>query len=158
MIINGPWSWATYIENNIDIGITRIPKIDETGLWPTPMVSPLGYSLNANLRGEKLRIAVELLQFLTSPEVELEFTKATGSIPSRKEAYRNPLVKNNEILQSSIYQLVVGKPMPVVTELRMIWDAMRPSYQAVFTGGASPQKAAEDMQKLALKLIRESRE
>lgn len=158
MIINGPWSWGTYIENNINIGITRIPKIDETGLWPTPIVSPLGYSLNVNLTGEKLKIAVELLQFLTSPEVELAFTKATGSIPSRKEAFRSPIVRNNVVLQSSLYQLIVGKPMPVVTELRMVWDAMRPSYQAIFTGGVSPEKAAEAMQKLALKLIRESRE
>ena len=44
MIINGPWSWGTYIENGINIGITRIPMIDETGLWSSPMVSPLGYS------------------------------------------------------------------------------------------------------------------
>jgi len=122
MIINGPWSWGTYIENGIDIGITRIPMIDETGRWSSPMVSPLGYSVNINLQGEKLKITLELLQFLT------------------------------------IYQMEVGTLMPVVTELRWIWDAMRPSYQSIFTGQVTPIQAAKDMQHLAEKLIRENRE
>ncbi|MCR4439622.1 MAG: extracellular solute-binding protein [bacterium] len=158
MIINGPWSWGTYIESGIDIGLARIPMIDETGLWPTPMVSPLGYSLNANLRGERLRVAVELLRFLTSTEVELEFTRIASTIPSRVDAYEHPVVRDNELLQRSIDQLVVGRPMPVVTELRMIWDAMRPSYQGLFTGAVSPERAAKDMQQMALRLIRESRD
>jgi maltose-binding protein MalE len=158
MIINGPWSWGTYIENNIDIGITRIPKIDETGLWPAPMISPLGYSLNVNLKGEQLKMAVELLLFLTSPEVELVFTEVTASIPSRKEAFQSPIVKENKLLQQSLYQLMVGRAMPVVTELRWIWDAMRPSYQAIFTGEKTSEQAAESMQNLALKLIEENRE
>jgi len=48
--------------------------------------------------------------------------------------------------------------MPVVTELRWIWDAMRPSYQSIFTGQVSPAQAAKDMQALAEKLIKENRE
>ena len=158
MIINGPWSWATYIENKIDIGITRIPLIDATGRWPTPMVSPMGYSMNVNLKGEQLQITLELLRYLTSPEVELEFTCAAATIPSRREANRDSLVWGNQLVQSSYYQMQVGRLMPVVTEMRWIWDAMRPGYQSIFTGGKTPQQAAAEMQKLALKLIRENRE
>jgi maltose-binding protein MalE len=157
MIINGPWSFSTYTDINMNIGITRIPMIDETGLWPAPIISPLGYSLNVNLEGERLQVTVELLKYLTSPEIELEFTKLTGAIPSRKEAFASDVVKNNEIIQSSIYQMEVGRPMPVVTELRWIWDAMRPSYQAVFTGNMTPKEAAKAMQAQAEKLIRENR-
>lgn len=157
MIINGPWSWGTYIENGIDIGITRIPMIDETGRWPSPMVSPLGYSVNVNLKGEKLKITLELLKYLTSKEVELEFTRAMGTIPSRIDAFSDTLVTQNEIVRSSIYQMEVGQLMPVVTELRWIWDAMRPSYQSIFTGRMKPKEAARAMQQLAEKLIKENR-
>lgn len=157
MIINGPWSWATYLENGIDIGITRIPRIDETGLWPAPMVSPLGYSVNSNVRGEKLKMTVALLRFLTSPEVELAFARAGGNLPSRKEAYHDPFIQESELIQSSLYQLQVGRLMPVVPELRWIWDAMRPAYQAIFTGELSPAQAAERMQTLAEQLIAENR-
>ena len=132
--------------------------IDETGLWPSPMVSPLGYSININLKGEKQKIALALLKFLTSSEVELEFTRAMGTIPSRNDAFHDSLVTQNEIICNSIYQMEVGALMPVVTELRWIWDAMRPSYQSIFTGQVGPAQAAKDMQALAEKLIKENRD
>lgn len=158
MIINGPWSWGTYLENNIDIGIARIPKIDATGLWPAPMVSSMGYSINVNLQGEKLAIATALVKFLTSTEVQLTFARAMGTVPSRQEAFNDTLITNNKIIQSSIDQMEVARVMPVVTELRWIWDAMRPSYQSIFTGRTSPKQAAVEMQALAEKLIKENRE
>lgn len=158
MIINGPWSFGTYLENKIPIGITRIPLVDETGLWPAPMVSPLGYSVNVNLKGERLNVALALLKFLVSSQVELEFTRALGTIPSRIDAFQDTLVTHNEIIQSSIYQMEVGTLMPVVTELRWIWDAMRPGYQSIFTGQMTPAQAAKEMQVLAERLIKENRD
>ena len=158
MIINGPWSWGTYLKSGIDIGLARIPKIDETGLWPTPIVSPLGYSLNVNLKGRDLQVAVELVRYLTSTPVELEFARQFNIIPSRQDAIDVPDLRNNELWIQALDQMRVGRPMPVITELRWIWDAMRPAYQGIFNNQISPEKAAVDMQKLALKLSRENRE
>ncbi|RMG69202.1 MAG: extracellular solute-binding protein [Calditrichaeota bacterium] len=157
MIINGPWSWSTYTEAGIDIGLARIPRIDQTGLWPTPMVSPLGYMINVNLKGEELRIAVELVRFLTSDKVELEFARAFNLIPSRKVALQDSVLRSSELWRASYDQLLVGRPMPVFTELRWIWDAMRPAYQGIFSGRYTPAEAARKMQALAEKLIRENR-
>ncbi len=158
MIINGSWSWSTYIENGIDIGLARIPKIDETGLWPSPAVQPMGYSVNVNLTGEKLDISLELLTFLTSSDVQLRFTKTSGAIPSRQDAFESPVERENPLVRASLDQLLVGKVTPPVTELRWVYDAMRPGYQAIFNGRMSPEEAAKDMQNLAEKLIRENRE
>lgn len=155
MLINGPWSWGGYIRYGMDIGLTRIPKISETGLWPAPMVSPRGYSINANLRGEKLEKTLTLLKFLLRIESQLKYTKYLGTIPSRTEAFNSPVVKQNEILKQSIYQLEVGKPMPVSPNMRAVWDAMRPSYQALLNGTKTPEEAAEQMQREALRKIRE---
>ncbi len=158
MIINGSWAWGTYLESGLDIGIARIPKIDETGLWPTPMVSSLGYSLNVNTKGEKREMALALLKYLTSTPVQLEFTQVSKCLPSRKDGFQRPEVKNDPIILASIDQMEVGRPMPVVTEMRWIWDAMRPGYQAIFTGQKTPEEAAQYMQTLAIQLIRENRE
>jgi maltose-binding protein MalE len=158
MIINGSWSWATYIENGIDIGIARIPMIDETGLWPTPAVSPMGYSLNINLTGEKLAVATELLTFLTSDRIQLRFAAVSGAIPARVDAFRAPEVTANPLVSASLDQLLAGRVMPPVTEMRWIWDAMRPSYQGIFSGRVTAEQAAAQMQALALKLIKENRE
>jgi maltose-binding protein MalE len=48
--------------------------------------------------------------------------------------------------------------MPVTPDLRAIWDAMRPSYQAVLAGTKTAEQAARDMQELALQRIAEMNE
>ncbi|CUT03037.1 extracellular solute-binding protein [Candidatus Chrysopegis kryptomonas] len=158
MLINGPWSIGGYKKAGIDFGIARIPKVDETGLWPAPMVAIKGYSINVNVDEEKLPYVVDLFKYLVSPEVQLEHTKVLGTIPTHKIALENEIVKNDPLIQASISQMEVGKPMPVVPELRAIWDAMRPYYQAVLGGTMNAEKAAEEMQKLALKKIEEMNE
>jgi len=158
MIINGSWSWGTYIDNGIDIGVANIPQNDETGLWPTPAVQPMGYSVNGNIKGEKLAVTIKLLRYLTSSSVQLQFTQVSGAIPAREDAFNDPIVQQNEIVRASLNQLLHGVVTPPVTELRWIWDAMRPGYQAIFTGRQGAEEAAQGMQKLAEKLIRENRQ
>ncbi len=157
MIINGPWSWGTYIKNGIDIGLSRIPKIDQTGLWPTPTVFPMGYCFNVNLEGERMLVAKELVKYLTNTENELDFATQFNIIPSRKEAINNSKLQNNDLFRQALDQMRVGRPMPVMTEMRWIWDAMRPAYQGIFTNQVTPKEAARQMQKLADKLIAENR-
>lgn len=158
MIINGPWSFGDYKKAGINFGVTRIPFNSETGLWPQPMVSPVGYSINASVPSWKIPQVVKLIKYLLSPEVQLKFTEKFNTIPTRREVYEVPSVRDNEILRDSEYQMEVGRPMPIVPELRAIWDAMRPSYQGVLGGTESPEKAASEMQKSAIEKIREMNE
>ncbi|MBM2841705.1 MAG: Maltose/maltodextrin transporter, substrate binding periplasmic protein MalE, partial [Bacteroidetes bacterium] len=58
MIINGDWSWAGYKKAGINIGVAPLPKINRTGLYCEPMVSPKGFSLNANVPREKRSLVV----------------------------------------------------------------------------------------------------
>ena len=67
-------------------------------------------------------------------------------------------VQTNDIMKNSLVQIERGRTMPVVPELRAIWDAMRPAYQAVLGGARTPEQAAHDMQQLALQKIREMNE
>jgi len=158
MIINGPWSWGGYRKAGINFGLARIPKIKETGLWPTPMVSPKGYSININVRGKKLQNVVKLLKFLVSPEVELEFSKALKTIPSRKEALSDSVVQKDPIIHQSLDQMKVGRLMPIHPNMRAIWDAMRGPYQSIFNETMTPEEAARAMQEEAEKRIREMQE
>lgn len=158
MIINGPWSWGGYINSGMNIGLARIPKVSDTGKWSTPMYSPLGYSLNVNLTGERLDHVKALLKKLLSPESELRFTKRMNTIPSRKEALESSIVSENPIVSASRDQLEVSRPMPVVPEMRAIWDAMRPAWQSILNGSLTPREAAEKMQHNAEQKIREMTE
>lgn len=158
MIINGDWSWAGYKKAGINFGVAPLPKIVETGLYCAPMVSPKGFSLNTNVPKEKRALIVRLLQFLMRPEIQLQTARALWTMPTRKEAIASPFVQNDEILRNSAIQIERGKTMPVVPELRAIWDSMRPGYQAVLGGAATPEQAARAMQDLAVRKIKEMKE
>ncbi len=158
MIINGDWSWAGYQNAGLDIGVAPLPKITTTGLWCAPMVSPKGFSLNSNISGEKKTWALELVRFLMSPENQMESARELFTMPTNLQVQQSDFVQQNDIMRNSRLQIDRGRPLPVVPELRAIWDAMRPSYQAVLAGTMTPEQAAEEMQALALRRIKEMNE
>ncbi len=158
MIVNGDWSWAGYQNAGLDIGVAPLPRITSTGLWCAPMVSPKGFSLNANISDEKKAWALELIRFLMSAENQTESTRELYTMPTHMQVQQSDFVQQNEILRNSRIQIDRGRSLPVVPELRAIWDAMRPSYQAVLAGTMTPERAAEEMQLLALRRIKEMNE
>ncbi len=158
MLINGDWSWAGYAQRGIDLGIAPLPMITETGLWCAPMTSPKGFSININVTDEKLPLVLDFLKFLLSEESQMETVRALNTAPTRVSLYRHPELIANENLQNSLLQIKRGRPMPVVPEMRAVWDAMRPGYQAVMGGAKSPEESAREMQQLALRKIREMNE
>jgi arabinogalactan oligomer/maltooligosaccharide transport system permease protein len=158
MIINGDWSWASYGKAGIDYGIAPLPLMEETGLYAAPMISGKGYSINANVKPEKLQAIKLLLEYLLSPEQQLETAKELNTFPTHKSVYNDPFIKENEILINSQRQIELGKPMPIISEMRAVWDAMRPYYQAVLGGAMKPEIAAQKMQEEAVKKIQEMNE
>ena len=153
MIINGDWSWGDY-SGVVDFGIARIPKVSETGKWPSPLISTKGYSININTAGEKLTETLKLMKHLTSADVQLYFTQRINSQPSAIAALNNHKVRNNVLLQKSAEIIAVGRPMPIIPEMRAIWDALREQYQAVLGGTISPKIAARRAQENSVKQIK----
>ncbi len=152
MIINGDWSWSDY-NGVVNFGIAKIPMISETGLWPSPLISTKGYSINVNNSGDKLVKTVQLMKYLTSSEVQLYFTDLLNTQPSSLEALDHPNVKNNSLIQESSIIIEAGRPMPIIPEMRAIWDALREQYQAVLGGTISPNVAAMKAQENSIKQI-----
>jgi maltose-binding protein MalE len=152
MILNGPWSWDAYRKAGIKIGIARIPRDARTGQWAVPMVGSKGYSINAAVKQEKLPHVLDLLYYLTSPQVTADYAKLL-ILPARKEALDSPAVAAEPLLAASRAQYEVGRRMPVVPEMRAIWDALRPPMQLVMNGQLDPGTAAAQMQHDALEKI-----
>jgi arabinogalactan oligomer/maltooligosaccharide transport system permease protein len=158
MMINGDWSWASYGKAGINYGLAMLPLNTETGLYAKPMVAPKGFSINRNVDDVKLEKVKLLLRYLMSPEKQLEAALEVKTFPTQKCLYNNPKLLSDEILSGSNRQLQQGIALPIVTEMRAIWDAMRPNYQAVLGGSTTPEKAAVQMQKSAETKIKELRE
>lgn len=152
-IINGPWAWSGYAEAGIDFGLARIPKMDETGLWSSPIVSALGYSVNVNVPDEKLPSVRAVLQVLTSAETQVRMSTVLATTPVHKLAQRDSLVLSNELVQASMRQIEVGRSMPLEASLRQVWDGARGPYQLVMNGSVSAEEGAKRMQEQVEKLI-----
>ena len=152
MLINGPWSWKGYRDAGIDLGVAPIPPLPG-GDWGKPMVASKGYSVSVNVKDAELPAVIKLLTFLTSPEAELRDAKALGILPSTREAYDNAELSADPLLQASKRAIEKGRRMPVVPEMRVLWDVMRPELQNVMNGAKTPEQAARDMQTAAVKQI-----
>jgi maltose-binding protein MalE len=156
-IINGPWSIKAYVAAGIDLGVMPLPVINETGKHPAPLVSAKGYSISVNVPEKKLPLVKEVMEFLTSEEAQKHIVSELLILPSRKSLQDDPILVENEVLRGSMEQAVLGRPMPVIPEMRAIWDAIRPFYQSVLGGQMTPEEAAAKMQADAVKKIAEMR-
>jgi maltose-binding protein MalE len=152
MIINGPWSWSAYRKAGIDLGIAPIFKLPN-GRWAQPMVGSKGYSINANVKDDELPALVELITYLTSPEAELKNALELGILPSHKQAYDSAELAADPIMSASRQIFALGRRMPVVPEMRVIWDVMRVGMQEALSGATTPEKAAKSIQAAAVQQI-----
>lgn len=152
-IINGPWAFGGYTDVGINLGIARIPYNTETGRWSAPMVAARGYSINANVTDEELPIVRDVIEFLTSAEVQTYAAENLTIVPTRKAVRSSPTVQNNPLLQASIEQVEVGRAMPLEPQMRQIWDGMRGPYQLVMNGAVSAEEGARLMQQEVEKRI-----
>jgi len=155
MIINGDWSWVDYRKAGIDFGVAPLPRITSTGKWCGSMVSPKGFSINVNVTDAKRPWVVALIRYLMLPENQRESTEELYTMPTHLVIQGSAFVQENAILRNSRIAIDHGYPMPVVPQLRAVWDAMRPSYQAVLAGTMPAERAARDMQQRALQRIKE---
>jgi maltose-binding protein MalE len=152
MIVNGPWSWADYRKAGIDVGIAPLWTLPGGGRV-TPMTASKGFSINVNCKKEQLATVIDFITYCTSAPAELLAADTLGILPSNKEAFVSPTITNDPILQASQRGFELGRRMPVVPELRVIWDVMRPEMQAVMNGSKTPAAAAKAMQAAAVQQI-----
>jgi len=152
MLINGDWSISGYLTDsvkaNLELGIAPMPKIDATGLYPAPMVAGVYIMIAqpASQDVDKMKGIKLFVDYLTSKEVQLDFTKTQNRLPSLTEARNDPAITNDPILAGSIAQLEKGKPQPVVPQMRCVFDAEKSPLQDVLGGKDTPASAAKKMQ------------
>ncbi|MFA6584126.1 MAG: extracellular solute-binding protein, partial [Elusimicrobiaceae bacterium] len=148
-IINGDWAIQTYSDSmKENFGTAKLPKVSSTGLWPTPTISGKYFMLNADLKKKpaKLDLVKRFVDFYTNRDNQVRQLETLKRLPSLKAANDAPQIKENPALNGSMEQLLAGKPMPMVTELRAVWDAMRPYLGRIMTQKENLQDGIRKMQ------------
>jgi len=158
MIINGDWSWADYLATpGIDAAVAVLPTVTATGKPMSTMFAPKGYSLNVNTSPERAELAMAFARHMVSDDVQHRIVSELRMLPARQSIQNDALFKTDPTLQASLAQLKNGRLMPTATELRAVWDAMRPPYQALLGGSTTPEAAAAAMQQEAVNNIAQIR-
>ncbi len=100
---------------------------------------------------------MEFVRHMVSDDVQRRIVHDLKMLPARQSIQNDPLFKTDPTLQASLAQLKNGRLMPTATELRAVWDAMRPPYQALLAGAMTPEAAAAAMQRDAVDKIEQIR-
>jgi arabinogalactan oligomer/maltooligosaccharide transport system substrate-binding protein len=154
MIINGDWSLSGYKTALGDnLGVAPIPMVSSTGKYPAPYTSGVFFMLPKDLSGDKLNAVVDFINFSTDKENQLDMVTKLTRLPALTEALSDKLITDDPILSASAAQMSYGTPMPTVTEMRCVWDSLKPEMQAVFAGTEKADVAAKNSQAAAVTCI-----
>jgi len=146
-IINGDWAISGYQKHfGKDFGLAVIPQLSATGRWPSPMVSGKYFTVSSGLKPEKLALAKRLVEFYTSRENQVKQYKELTRLPALKAAGRAPEITSDDISRISLEQILKGRPMPMSTEMRAVWDSARNYMGLATTKKLSIEDAVKRMQ------------
>ena len=147
-IINGPWGFADYTKAGIEFGIMPIPSIN--GKYPAPYSAVKGYTVSEGVKdADKVEAVKKFLMFVNSKESQLKMVDAHQQTPSNLEAMKDAKITGNPLIAGQKDQLAKATSMPINTEMRAIWDAIKPVQQDVLSGKTKPEDAGAIMQKKA---------
>ncbi|OQY08958.1 MAG: hypothetical protein B6I28_03870 [Fusobacteriia bacterium 4572_132] len=158
MMINGSWILGDLMKSDINFGIARIPLLNDTGKWASPLLGAEIVMMSSKTKNKKG--AINLIKYLTSEDSQFETVKI-GHIPSRKSLYEYKEIKNKKIfkhIKKFMNQAKVATPMPTASELGIgIWSNGSGILHKIFSLNEKIDKVLENVQNIAEKDIEKFR-
>jgi len=139
MIIDGPWNWAIYEDGMIDLGQTLLPKVPATGEHLSPLVTYKGWSVSK--QSENKVEATDLALWLSSDDVQKEFALETYTMPTSSVVMDDAEIQGNEVISGFLAQAEQGTPAPTGRGMAMVYEALSPAFEQVYTGISDSQTA-----------------
>ncbi|HOW88778.1 MAG TPA: extracellular solute-binding protein [Elusimicrobiales bacterium] len=153
-IINGDWAISEYQRHlGRDLGICLIPKLSSTGVYPSPMVSGKYFMLSSGIKPEKMAVIKRFVEFYTSRENQIRQYLELKRLPALASANSSPEITSDPVSRISMEQILKGRPMPMATEMRAVWDSARNYMGLAMSRKMDAATAAERMQEEALRKI-----
>jgi len=122
MWITGPWNLGEFRR--------RLPPEQQDDWATSPMPGPHGAASGVSMAGgaslvmfrasKHKRAAWKLIEYLSRPEVQLEFWRLTGDLPARVEAWRDTALADDPNTRAFREQLARVEPLPKVPEMEQI--------------------------------------
>ncbi len=100
-IIDGVWNLDRYQGLGVDVGVTVLPKISQTGLAAAPLATGRYWFISEASTGPELDAAARFIEFMTSAEAQQRWLADLRRLPS---------VKQPELLWDAVSARTDGEP------------------------------------------------
>ena len=141
MVIDGPWNWARYGKGINDLGQTLLPKVSENGDYLSPLVTYKGWAVSK--QSPQKVAATDLALYLSSDEVQKEFALQTYTIPTSQNLKQDSEILADPVITGFIEQAELGTPAPTTRGMSMVYEALAPAFEQVYTEISTATEALE---------------
>ena len=141
MVIDGPWNWARYGKGIDNLGQTLLPKVSENGDYLSPLVTYKGWAVSKQ-SAQKVA-ATDLALYLSSDEVQKEFALQTYTIPTSENLKQDSEILADPVITGFIEQAELGTPAPTTRGMSMVYEALAPAFEQVYTETSTASDALE---------------
>ncbi|WP_274648476.1 sugar ABC transporter substrate-binding protein [Paenibacillus humicola] len=147
MFISGPWMVKPITE--------QAPELN--GKWATAVL-PKKENNISNLGGsnwsvfqytEQKDAALKFIDFMSKPDMQIEWMKLADAMPAAKAAWDDPALKSNPYLSVFGQQMNDAEPMPLIKQWEEIAQSYLSTFEKIYRGGEDVQKALDDFNKKA---------
>ena len=139
-IMNGPWSIADYLGKGIDLFLSPLPTVSNSGKPAKPFVGVKMLMLANKAKNPK--DAVEVMKYYGSTDVQAQLAQVNKQVPANKAAQDK--VKSDPVIAGFITQAASGAPLPNTEFIDAMWDPVGKTVEAVWTGASAPEQAVKD--------------
>ena len=141
MVIDGPWNWARYGKGIDNLGQTLLPKVSENGEHLSPLVTYKGWAVSK--QSPQKVAATDLALYLSSDEVQKEFALQTYTIPTSENLKQDAEILADPVITGFIEQAELGTPAPTTRGMSMVYEALAPAFEQVYTETSTASEALE---------------
>lgn len=143
MTINGPWNYASLVEQDqVEFGAFPLPR-NETAA--TNIGGESLFLFKSNPRTE--RAAWEFMKFVMSPDFQVDWSIETGYLPVSKSAAADPryraFLAKNPFMRVYAEQMEVGRTRPSIPEYPAVSATLGKYLEAALYGKYSSHEALE---------------
>ncbi|WP_085506579.1 sugar ABC transporter substrate-binding protein [Thalassobacillus devorans] len=151
MFFSGPWM--------VNIINDQAPDIE--GKWATA-VMPKKESNTSSMGGSVLSVfesadnpegGMEFISYMTETETQLDWAETSNTLPSRTEAWEDPMLKEDEMFATFGKQMEDAKPGLQTEQFERIAQELLGSIERITQGGADLDKELESFNEEAKSLL-----
>lgn len=152
--IGGPWLVSASRAAGMDLGISSMPIIDESGIPISPYMGVQGVQVLKYAAENKTDAVKKVLNALMQPEVGISLAKVSGCAPAVEACYENAEVISDDVVMAMRETAENTIPMPNCPEMDIMWTVAADMLVNINMSGQDVKESCEAAQKNAEELIR----